>query len=437
MKDSSPPNSDNEEELRQKIATGSQYPSDYIELASLIFEAGRYDEALALIQQGAGLPLANLPKAQIYSHLGWLFYYVGKLEQALTQAQKTRELLSTEPEDVEVLFLQGMTESLLAESLPDAEASKNAARSGLRWLKRLISEAPNFEDITFAYLHAARLSNVLGNSRDAVTFYEKCLQRDLESNDRIECLEGLAEAFRIDNRFAEAERVIAEAFDCAKNDRGKLPKLYFTLGLIQRSANRLADAKKAFQQVVLDLKNHPDLHVSPDLLSQVYWNLGELYYELGEYENAVATFRELLGVYPEDDLYRRNVFVWLGQSYHEAGNLNAARNSYEQVLNSANASEIEKSSTRLGLGKVYYDSGDQDKAIKAFQNVFACFTSDNPIHSDALLWLGYSYDAKGEYEKARDCWEEVLASPHASEKVKASAQEGLAHLPQLPRKTLH
>jgi len=42
-----------------------------------------------------------------------------------------------------------------------------------------------------------------------------------------------------------------------------------------------------------------------------------------------------------------------------------------------------------------------------------------------LLWLGHSYVALKAFAKARESYEEVLASQHASEEEKTTAQVGL------------
>ena len=123
----------------------------------------------------------------------------------------------------------------------------------------------------------------------------------------------------------------------------------------------------------------------------VYGNLGELYYESGKYEDAVAAFRKVLNYNPMDNIERRNALLWLGQSYHGMRAYDDARSCYEQVLNSSLASEAERAYVQEGLGKVYYDQGEYEKAGATFERIIKVCPEDSAFHCNALLWLGYSY----------------------------------------------
>ena len=434
--DSSP---ESEDGLREKIALGSQDPDIYCRLAELLFAAGRQEEAVSFYERALSLPLTELQKAKVSAELGWLFYEMAKETQALSLATAAAEILSKELEGPEVLAWRGASESLRAHCIwsTDEKAGPDAARSALEYFKRVMVEAPDFDDIAGAYYDAARLSNLLGNTRETIVYCEKCLRYDLSERERLQCLVVFVEALRNEERFAEAEKNLEEAFELAKADIAALPRLYMEVGMVKRLTNHLDEAQRSFRGALQALESHPYSRDDTHYLTQVYWNLGEAYYESGKYEETVTVFQKVLEYHPNDDTDRREAFRWLGKSYHATGRYAEARDCYEQVLNSPVSSEAEKASVQAGLGKVYYDQGDYERAVATFETIIAHFPQDNAFHCDVLLWLGCSYEALEIDAKARDCFDRVLKSPHASEAEVSSAQEGLSRLPPFPKKTLH
>jgi tetratricopeptide (TPR) repeat protein len=432
-------NFESEEKLRQDLAQGSQDPQVFSRLAELVSAAGRKDEALSLYRQALTLPLTGLQKATLSAELGWLLYETGKVTEALSLANTASEVLSKEAETPEVVMWRGTSESLRAHciSFTDEKAGTEAAHSALECLKRVMVEAPNFDDIAGVYYDAARLSNLLWNPKDTIVFCEKCLRYDLTEIERLQCLVVFAEALRQEERFADAEKILEEALKLATVEIAALPRLYLEIGIVKRLQNRLEEAQRSFQQALHTLESLPYWLDDPHFLTHVYGNLGELYYESGQYVEAMAAFQKIIGYHPNDDTERREAFRWLGQSYHATARYAEARDCYEQVLSSPFASEAEKASVQEGLGKLHYAEGDYEKAIATFEMIVARFPADDAFHCDVLLWLGHSYEAARLHDNARDCFEKVVASAHVLEAEKASAKKGLSRLSPYPQKTWH
>ena len=163
-----------EEELRQKIADGSQDPEDYRNLTDLLFPSGDYDEAIALYQRALTLPLTAFKKAQLSMELGWIYYEIGQQTQVAELARDALSLLSTEPRSAEILYCQGASEALLAFSVSstDANAGSEGARLALDRLEQAIADEVDFKDKSYAYIDAARMHGLLGNVDMVVTLCE-------------------------------------------------------------------------------------------------------------------------------------------------------------------------------------------------------------------------------------------------------------------------
>ena len=427
-----------EEKLREEIARGSQDPQVFCDLAEFILTAGRVEEAISLYQRALRVPLTGLQKAQVSTALGWLFYEIGRVAEALLLANDAAEALWKEAGTPEVIAWRGASEGLRAHCIffTDEKAGADAAQLALNCLKGVMVDAPDFVNIAGVYYDAARLSNLLWHAKDTVEFCEKCLQCELREGERLQCLVVLAEALRQEEQFSEAEKVLEEAFKLVKADVAALPRLYMEMGIVKRLTNLPDEARRFFQEALHALESHPYSSHDSHYLTQIYGNLGELYYETGRYEDAVAAFQKVLSYHPVDNVEHRSALLWLGQTYHGMRAYDDARRCYEQILNSPLALEAERASAQDGLGKVYYDQGEYENAAATFEGIIKIFPEDSSFHCNALLWMGYSYHAIGRDSQARECFEKVVASGHSSEAEISSAREGLSWLRPTPKKTL-
>jgi tetratricopeptide (TPR) repeat protein len=437
--------SKDEADLRHRIAAASQDPEDYLALADLFLSTNRDEEAISICQQAFALPLTQFQRAKISAELGWIFYELGRQSEALTTAQSAIKLLSEETENAEVLACIGRSQSLLAHCMwlkkdEDAKA-KEAARVGIECYERVITENPPFPELGVAYYDVARLHSLLGNTRIAIEFCERCLQCELDEPRRLWCLNLLADCLRCEGRLAEAERILQEAFLHAEADKGTMPALYLTQGLIQRSSNRFGDARDTFQKALAALKTHRYLSEDPSFCSDIYWNLGELDYQSGTFNEALESFRQILVYHPDDDFDHRNALLWFGYCYQAMEEPQKAADYFRKVLASPNVSDAEEISAKKGLawnlGKIHYAEQEYREAASLFEEVVDYQADDDRDRYNTLLWLGHCYFAVGDHSKARECYSQITHSAVAVNFDKEAAQEALLKLPQPAGKTLH
>jgi tetratricopeptide (TPR) repeat protein len=423
-----------EEKLRQKIADGSQDPEDYRNLTDLLFPSGDYDEAIALYQRALTFPLTAFKKAQLSIELGWIYYDIGRQAQVRGLAQEALSLLSTEPRSAEVLYCLGASQALLALSLciTDANAGAEAARLALDWLEQAIADEADFKDKSYAYIDAARMHSLLGNVDKVVTHCERCLTREISETQRISCLILYAQALQREERFAEAEQAITEAFRYGKNYKSGLlhSRLDVELGGIQRSTNRLAESKETFRHALAALKTDPYFHNDTQTLGEVYFNLALVCYELGEYEDAISAYSEVLRCDTKDGPSYWTALYWLGRSYEAREDHRKARDCYAEVSASSHATADDKTLARKGLvwvfAKLDYESGKYTEAAAAFEELVSDYTKADPDYWLAVLWLGSCYEGLGAYAVARSFYEDALNSPYISDANKVIARKGLA-----------
>jgi tetratricopeptide (TPR) repeat protein len=426
------PDREVEEKLRQKITDGSQDPDDYRNLTDLLFPSGGYDEAIALYQRALVFPLTAFKKAQLLMELGWIYYNTGQQAKSTPLAQEALSLLSTEPKNAEVLYCLGASQALLAlnEFPKDPNASTEASRLALDWLEKSIADDSDFSDKPHAYIDAALMHSMLGNVDKAVAHCEVCLKREINKNQRIPCLILYSQALQQEERFAEAEQAITQAFQYGKNYKaGLFHRLYTERGKILRFTNRLAESKGNLEQALAALKSDPYFHSDAEIRGEIYFNLATVCYELGEFQEAISTYSEVLRCHSKDVPGYWTALYWLGRSYEATEDYPKARDCYADVLASPRAAEDDKTLARKELmwviAKFDYESGRYAEAAAAFEEIVSHYTKADPDYWSTILWLAYSYEGLGVYEKARTLYEETLDSADTSDADKVIAQKGL------------
>jgi tetratricopeptide (TPR) repeat protein len=341
-------------ELQQKIASGSDDLEDYFDLADLLVGEGNYDDAVKLLEHSLNLAVPNVQKARAALELGWLIHDVDELSKALPLADRSIELLSDEPESSEVIFFKALSLSLIAHCmrLSDEQAATESACTGLKLLERLIEEASDFDGIPIVHYEAARICNLLSRTERSVVLCAKYLKFDLNDGHRLACLIVYGEALRRERQFVDAERVLNEALQNVEIDKGMLPRIHFELGSTYRAAGQLVEARESFVEAFNALDSHPTLRDDPQFLSDIYWNIGGLCYELGDYEKAIKVFEKVLYYHSRDDGGYWNAICWLGNCHEAKGSYDEARTCYKQVLATPHTTETDRASAREGLQRL-------------------------------------------------------------------------------------
>jgi tetratricopeptide (TPR) repeat protein len=413
-----------EDRLRHRISAGSQNPEDYVDLAGLVADRFYYDEAINLYETAIALISTSIWRARVSVDLGWVLFEANQCSKAEELADKIVSLVVTEPTSSEVLFIKGSAQALLAHCAwsrnPDRAAE--SARLAIESLRQLMAEDPQFGGLASAYCLAARVQLLLGNAADAISLTENCLALALTDGDRQICLRIRAEALRNEDRLDEAQQTLKEALHYAETDQGSLAELYFELGSIQRLTNCLTDAKESFQKALRIVTSPPKARASDEFLAEIQWNLGSIYYDLGEYMQARAAYEEVIERSDQNAALRSDAMLWLGHCLYRSGNYSEAHEAYLNFLAPPQTSEERRAEASEGLAKASYQSGNYRQALMEFDKALLYYPEANPYHFTILISLGNCLEGLGKFEQARDYFTRVLASPRAATADKDSAR---------------
>jgi tetratricopeptide (TPR) repeat protein len=265
--------------------------------------------------------------------------------EAATLAQKAVDFLQDEPLDEETLLLRGLSYALLAQAtwFRDANEGADAARPAVQWLERVITQHGDSDSVAaVAYAELAWVHSALGHQDEAVNVCRAHLDRCRDPRRRLPTLMVLAEALRLIGQLREAERAAREALEHSAHDPLTRPRLYLTLGLIQRESDHYAEAEVSLVAAVEALREDPWLTADRETLRAIYGNLAEIQYEGGNLRQGAATLNNLLAQYPEDGPERNRILIRLGDCYIAMGRTTEARPYYEEVMRSPAATDQER-----------------------------------------------------------------------------------------------
>ena len=124
--------------------------------------------------------------------------------------------------------------------------------------------------------------------------------------------------------------------------------------------------------------------------SRAHQNLGTEYARRGEFDRAIAQFRQALRIWPQNP----RAHYHLGNAYFALGRLDKARTAYQAALRH----EPDLAQAYFHLGRVWGKQGHIDQALETLQQAVRL----RPHYARAHHELGTAYYKKGLVEKARE-----------------------------------
>ena len=131
----------------------------------------------------------------------------------------------------------------------------------------------------------------------------------------------------------------------------------------------------------------------------VYNMLGQIYYNLGEYGNAVKNFTEALAinaVYPDANYNLANVYFYKEKDYEKA------KQHYQTAYDNL-APNLRSDKLLYNLSWIYYSDGEYDRAFEGFNALFQKNPSNSVVSyalGNSLLHLDKANLANGFYRNA-------------------------------------
>lgn len=351
------------------------------------------------VWQCAPTQICNIDSPTGYNKVEWNEKAVGE-QTSIDQKTQADQLL------------QRGVEQYRHEQIQDAVQSWQQALELYRQAQDQPGEGSALVSLGAAYVTLERY-------RDAVNTLELYMPIARSLNDRrgeAQASGNLGIAYEALGNYGRSIAVLKQAgkLMLTLGDRSGLGRVLLNLGNTFEAVGDYDNAKIAYEQslkIAQQMGN--SLQLSPAEKRQqqgaegiALSNLGSIYANLGQYQDAIAAFEKSLAIARSTENYssQASALLNLGSAYHSLRDRAKALNYYQQALKAAQlAKESRLEGDALGsLGLIYEDLKQYPKAIDYFQKSLAIARkAGNPeIEGIALNNLGHAFLGAGKLQDA-------------------------------------
>ena len=268
----------------------------YINMASIYSALKEYSNEIDALQSAIRIkPDEYLP----HYRLGLAYRIIQRYTEAITSFKQAAQL---NPKDVDTQIVLTLTYSDIGWYSNAIESARKAIQLNPGWA------ANGYNGIGWYYLLMDQPSAALEQLRESLRINAMSYMPHT----------NLARAYNDLGRYQEA---IAECQEALQLKAGDAETLYY-LGYAHKKLGHKTRALETFRAGVTSAKKYTN--PSPD----DYYILGNTYFQLGEYENAIRAYKQCLGM----KQYFSHAHLGLGLVYYASGDTKSAMNEYE-VLN--------------------------------------------------------------------------------------------------------
>ncbi|RME22440.1 MAG: hypothetical protein D6806_12980 [Deltaproteobacteria bacterium] len=423
----------------------------YLDIGEVWYrELSRVDKAEEVFNLALEVDAKSIPAIHA---LGQLYEKSGNWFNAIEMLQREAELMGASPETVDLYYRMG---KINEDMLQDSQAAKDAYTKALAidptylpaikalkliyyldkdydaYLEMIIQEAEHTEDVEertrLLYEIGRFLQDQYEDSKRAATYYEQALQL---TPDFLPAAKPLADIYFRTEQWEDAEKmmeIVVAGMD--RNTEAKeLCRQYYRLGYITEKLGKSDKALEHYRQSYeLDATYLPALEglgnalikaeqweeayriyqtilihhrdsLSDAEVAELYWQIGDINFQMGERERAISSFRKALEI---DDTHLASM-QYLVSIY---GDMDEWEEAYDYSLRMVDAlEEDELPEHYLKLGQMCREKlEDPFRAIDAYQGVLR----HQPDNLEALTRLLEVFRETGQFQKAVDTLERIV-----------------------------
>jgi len=195
-----------------------------------------------------------------------------------------------------------------------------------------------------------------------------------------------------------------------------LPNTIFGLGNCYFKLGKYAEAIKKYQEVVQSSPNakmpieEPGEEKIVDLRAESQYRIAESYYNLQMYQEAIENYRQLITLYPKNE-WADDAQYGIALAYQQMGDSKRALEAHTEILKRYPESDLAPD-VQLNLGNFYYESENYSRAIAEYQKVIDQYSNTNTEAAMSAVWraqyyIGLSYHKLKSYQQAITAFDRV------------------------------
>lgn len=149
------------------------------------------------------------------------------------------------------------------------------------------------------------------------------------------------------------------------------------------------------------IQNNPDSKFA----DQILFKKGEIYFSIGNYEQAAEGYKQLAYYYPQSSLVP-NAYYWIGKSYLNVDKFEEAKPMFQTTADNYLKSDVGVSSV-LELGAIYNKEQNYFEEIKIYDYAINSFESSSRI-PELLYFKGLAQKMDGDIESSYNTFDRIL-----------------------------
>ncbi|MCF7801513.1 MAG: tetratricopeptide repeat protein [Candidatus Marinimicrobia bacterium] len=352
-----------EQRIQEWLAVTDQ-PTDRADLmllqVQLLITTGEFTKSRRIVTDILKLEIPGGTKARAYYFRGNAWYQEGNFSAALNDYGKALPLAQQADVKGNLVYQIGLCHFLLEEYVPDA----------YKEFQRVITEFPENANREYAFYYRAFSQMNANIWPAAIRYFKIFLERYPQSQLAQEVTFQIGEAYYNAKSYPDAIAYYQQVAD-----KELLPQSLYNIAwsFVQLDSSQVA--MTYFERIANEF---PDSDFA--VFSQ--FTVGDYFYNLKMYDEAVAAYEKVVNRYPGHELAEK------------------ARDLIDEI------GEIE-SYLAYEAAMVYFDDEDWPKAIEELEKVLEKYGSRS-VAVGALVNIGSAYEQLGKYQKALEYFDRVV-----------------------------
>ena len=400
------------------LAINQEDPEILYNLALNYQSAGDNENALQYMMKASRL---NRNNYDIRLAAGNLFYKMNLFKEAEAEYAEAIKLKPGSPEPLvflgsarlelgrteeaaanflEVLKSQASGEqvALAASNLGNIYDDAGRYREAVEFYSKALRVAPSDSLINYnlgvAYLHSK-------NYREAISYFRRALEIDPAIN---ECCLNLAGAYYYSGEMEDALKYY-QLYN--KKEPGN-PEVNRMIAHILEKTGRQGDAVKNYKDMLATAK-------SPEELKMAFAGLGNIFFDRGQYDDAISNYNKGLQYDRNDTSLMFNIALSQKRKKNFQGAL--------ATLAAADRVQVGNVEIYKEMGDIYFKTGNYDKALECLDKVLMIKKND----PEALYLSGYIHQLKGNTNIALTRYRDLITTARDSDYI-ASVYNNMANI---------
>lgn len=295
----------------------------------------------------------SLYKPQALYSLGWTLFEEGKFEEARTHFQQLADTYPDHELTEDVVFKLGE----IAQNLDENEEA-------VAYFQRHLYQFPDSQKKAEAHFYLAENYYFLDDYLRAVTFYAKAA--DLAEEPRIQFIStvSMAWSYLKLEKHDLARKYFEKAAELAERHEFNAGDVYFGLASLYTQTQQWDEAYQIYSRLIRDYSDTPRIN-------EAYLGKATIDYLRGNFKEAVAQYRALIGRYEEKgpiDETLQKAYYGLAWTHLKSGDPAAAIESFKTIMDRSD-SKIVKASALTQIGDAYQEMNNYQKALEIYDQI--------------------------------------------------------------------